>query len=142
MKLPFVGPSGGVLRHELARLGMDVDDLGLGNLWPHAKSENQKCLDKGLGALLKALQPYQNVLFLGSDCAHVFFEANVTDISGLWLPSSLLPSKNTMATTNPASLLKGGGIGEFRLALALFFGIQKRSKVRWQENLLKQMAEI
>lgn len=140
MSMPFVGRSGNVLRQELARIEIDIDDLGLGNLWQHFKNDNQKCKDRGFGALLKALQPYPQVLLLGSECSQAFFNENVTDISGLWLESRLLPGKKVMATLNPASLLMGGGIGEFRLALELFFGKQ-RKKAKWQSDLLKQMAK-
>lgn len=140
MGLPFVGKSGNVLRQELARLEIDIDELGLGNLWPHAKNDDERCLDIGLGALLRALQPYKQVLFLGSDCSQTFFNENVTNVSGLWMESKLLPNKELMATVNPASLLKGGGIGEFRLALELFFGERKRKKLKWRKDLLKQLA--
>lgn len=141
MGLPFVGRSGNVLRQELARLGIDIDDLGMGNLWYHENNESEKCRDLGLGALLRALQPFHSVLFLGSDCSRVFFNESVTNISGLWLESRLLPKKKLMATVNPASLLKGGGIGEFRLALELFFGKTERKKAKWDVNMLKQMAK-
>lgn len=141
MGMPFVGRSGNVLRQELARLEVDIDDLGLGNLWYHAQSDNQKCLDLGLGALLRALQPFSSVLFLGSECSKVFFGESVTNISSLWLESKLLPRKRLMATLNPASLLMGGGIGEFRLALEIFFDKRDRKKTKWQGKLLKSLAK-
>lgn len=141
MRLPFVGASGVVLRQELARIGQDIDELGLGTLWYHAKNDNPKCLDKSLGALIKALQPFPKVLLLGSECSQVFLNDYVTNISGLWLESPLLPGKQVMAATNPASILKGGGFGEFRLALELFFGIRVRKPLKWQKDVLLNLLK-
>jgi hypothetical protein len=127
---PFVGGANTILRQELARLGIDIDSLLTSNLWPHPQTGNPKCLDNGLGELLKTLQPVSNVLFFGSECSQVFLYENVPAISGLWMTSNLLPGKRIMVTANPSNLWNGN-IGELRLALELFFGIRTRESLKW-----------
>ena len=50
---PFSGSSGGILRTELGRMGVDVSRIRMCNLWLHAPNKNEKCLQAGLVYLLK-----------------------------------------------------------------------------------------
>jgi len=45
---PMVGAMGKVLRNELARANLDMNQIRLTNLWLHPKNENEACFNYGL----------------------------------------------------------------------------------------------
>lgn len=116
---PFVGQAGEILRTELGRLGIDLYQCRVGNLWLHACNDNRSCLAFGAGKIVEEANGKKLILLLGSDCAKYFVGKDVMGISGLTVTSDLLAVPRIIAAPNPAIVLHKG-CGEFRLALERF----------------------
>jgi uracil-DNA glycosylase family 4 len=121
---PFCGATGGVLRAELAYLGIDIKRLRICNLWLHEPSKNkaldEKCLAYSAGKVIEEAKGKKAILLIGSDTVKYFTGYSVKKVSGLCITSSYLSAPIIMAMPNPAEVFKGGGMGEVRLSLEKF----------------------
>ena len=119
--VPFVGPTGKILKAELGRVGMDFRQCRVANLWVHAPNKNEACYDFSLSIALKEAKDRKGILLLGSECAKTFLRKGVMDVSGLEVQDDceMLSAPLIMCAPNPAILFHGG-LGEFRLAMDRF----------------------
>lgn len=134
MGKPLVGRTGGVLRTELGRLGIDLNRMRKGNLWIHPpqKVKNVKaeieqkdqCLKYSADLIIQEAKGRQVILLIGSDTVKFFCDQSVMSVSGLLVTSSYLSAPMIMAMVQPATVFHGG-IGEVRLALKKFAEVAK-----------------
>lgn len=130
--LPFVGMTGKVLTTELARLGVDIRQLRVTNLWRHAKpavgatkeskAAFQACLDQMVVQALRAAKDKQAILLIGSDTVKLFASKAVSDVNGMDITGEcplLQDVPIIYASVNPATVFHGG-VGEIRFALNKF----------------------
>jgi len=117
---PLVGPTGRIMRSELAYLGMDMHQMRITNLWQHRPNKNEKCFEHGCSEAIKEAKGRKAILLVGSDTVKYFCDKGVTSVCGLQVKSPYLSAPIIYATVNPASLFKRGGVGEVRLALKKF----------------------
>lgn len=129
---PFAGPAGGVLRTELARVGIDMVQVRICNLWLHEPNKNENCLKAGYDQVLDEAKGRDAILMVGSEVVNTFTEYNVSAINGLRLDKSDHPfsAKCVMATLNPAICFHKG-VGETR------FGIEQFSKYIQEEGIIE-----
>ena len=122
--IPFVGPSGDILKEELARAGISYGQCRVTNLWLHGKKEKDEAeLAWHMGQLAAELDGRKYVLLMGSDVCSAFLgpKESVMDWSGMVVKSDYLPKsvRKAVVSPNPA-LLMHDTTGEFRLALQRF----------------------
>lgn len=120
---PFVGPSGQVLRREIAMAGMQLESCRVTNLWLHGPSKDEADYEWNREQLMAELKGKVHILLMGSDVAHAFGLPNVMSWSGMNLRHADLPKtvKTCIIAPNPALLLqRDTTIGEFRLAVTKF----------------------
>lgn len=122
---PFVGPSGGVLRTELAHIGLDMIQFSMTNLWLHKPNKNENCYKVGYDICLEMAKDKKAILLVGSDVVETFTNGyKVSEIAGLPLDLSdhKFSCKNVMAILNPAIVFKPNrGIGELRFGIESFY---------------------
>ena len=127
---PMVGNMGRVLRGELGRVGLDINQMRLTNLWKHpaqmvsakdteGQKIKEKCFQNGLEDVIKEAKGRQAILLLGSDTVSFFCNEKVSEVSGLEVQSSYLSPPLLFACVQPATVFHGG-LGEVRLALFKF----------------------
>ena len=88
---PFTGPAGGVLRKELSKLGVDLLQFRVTNLYIHepikaTKKEPDKgknCFQAGLNVCLEEAKGKQAILLVGSESVEFFTGYKVSDVNGL-----------------------------------------------------------
>jgi uracil-DNA glycosylase family 4 len=124
---PFVGCSGRILRAELDKIGVNLDDCRVTNLVNHEFPE-EGCYQSGLEQVIREAKGRKAILLLGSECSRIFLGKGVLTISGLKVESKYLSAPIVRATINPAALLSGT-VGEFRLALEKFSRALKKGKI-------------
>jgi uracil-DNA glycosylase family 4 len=124
---PFVGPSGRILRAELDKIGLNLDECRVTNLVNHEFPE-EGCYQFGLEQVIREAKGRKAILLLGSECSRIFLGKGVLTISGLVVHSKYLSAPIIRATINPAALLSGT-VGEFRCALAKFSHALKKGKI-------------
>jgi uracil-DNA glycosylase family 4 len=124
---PFCGPSGRILRAELDKIGVNLDDCRVTNLVNHEFPE-EGCYQSGLEQVIREAKGRKAILLLGSECSRIFLGKGVLTISGLVVHSKYLSAPIIRATINPAALLSGV-VGEFRLALIKFSKAIKKGKI-------------
>lgn len=133
---PLSGATGRILRAELARVGIDMYQCRITNVWMHPKIEGRSKaaraiirpeLDWHSAKMIAWIRNCRYVLLLGSDATQVFFQEAAQNISGLVLKSPLLPKTLCVAAPNPADLFYSP-LGEFRLALDKFGALVKKGK--------------
>lgn len=130
--IPFVGMTGKVLTTELARLGLDIRQFRVTNLWRHvkpavgatkeSKAAYEACLDAMIVQALRAAKDKQAILLIGSDTVKIFASKAVSDVNGMNITGecSLLQACPIIyASVNPATVFHGG-LGEIRFALEKF----------------------
>lgn len=125
---PFVGFTGKILKQELARLGMDIKQYRLANLWIHPQRKRddemyEACWNFTLQVALKELQNRKGILLLGSDCAKTFLRKGVMEIAGLRVEDDcdLFKAEVVICSPNPAVVFQPNGVvGELRFALEQF----------------------
>lgn len=125
---PFVGKSGGVFRSELARLGIDLNNLRLMNLWLHAPNKDERCWQLGYDMVLEEAKRRKSILLVGSEAVSTFTEYSVSKVCGLNV-DSLFSCKNVYAVVNPAIVFHAGGVGELRLGLKKWTDFLKEEKL-------------
>jgi len=115
---PFVGKSGRVLKTELGKLGFNLHNALLTNLWLHEKNDNEECFNTGLESLLKLGKDKELILLLGSDTVKFFTDHSVMQLAGLVIETPYFSGK-VMACPNPSSVFYGT-VGEVRMTLEKF----------------------
>ena len=101
---------------ELGRVGLDMRQMRLCNLWLHPKNKNEDCLKHGLENAVKEARGRKVILLIGSDTVKQFCNEKVSEVSGLKVESSYLSAPLIFACVQPATVFHGG-IGEVRLSL-------------------------
>lgn len=117
--IPFCGPTGDILRAELARVGIPIQRVRLTNLWLHEKDEKGCDLKWHLNRLSKEISASRIALLMGSDLAKALFNCGIMDISGLEMKHQLFPKTRLFMSPNPADAMREP-VGELRLALSRF----------------------
>lgn len=120
---PLVGRTGTVLRMELARVGVDLNRMRLTNLWLHPKLKPkdvtyQDCFDYGFEEAVKEAKGRKLILLIGADAVKTFTGYNVSEVTGLVVPSKYLSAK-VMCMVQPTTVFKES-LGEVRLSLKKF----------------------
>lgn len=118
---PFVGPSGALLRAELLRVGIHLENCRVTNIWRHDPirgSDEVAILEYAwhLQNALEAVAKCKIVLLLGSVATDPILGEKVSNIAGKWTESESLPNAKIIAAPNPAAALRGT-IGEIRRAI-------------------------
>lgn len=121
--------AGKILRKELERVGVSINQLSICNLWLHEPTKDENCFQAGYNNVLDEAKGKKAVLLVGSDTVSTFTEYKVSDVSGLQVDSSVLSAPIIYASVNPA-LASHRGLGEVR------FAIEKFVHRLEQENLL------
>lgn len=117
---PFVGKTGEILRIELQRVGLSLDEFRLTNLWGHDPMPAEESYH--LRALIKEANRHKLVLLMGSDVVRKMTGLNVSEVSGMSVRSRYIGrGTKLMASFNPAIVFKEGStVGELRLAIERF----------------------
>lgn len=124
--VPWIGEAGGILRSELARVGIQMEACRIGNLWLHYSTKDCD-LEYHKKVAIKELRGRSCVLMMGSTMAGVFYDDAISDISGLRVRSKLLPAEVVqIASVNPAEALTRP-MGEVRLAVERFADAARKS---------------
>ena len=124
---PFTGPAGGVLRKELSKLGVDLLQFRVTNLYIHepikaTKKEPDKgknCFQAGLDACLEEAKGKKAILLVGSESVEFFTGYKVSDVNGLQVESPMLSAPIIYASVNPAIVFHKS-LGELRFAVTNF----------------------
>ena len=119
--VPWTGPAGDILKKELRRVGIQYEKCRATNLWQHAK-DNVTCTISGhWQRTISELQSRRAVLLMGSDVAKHFLGLAVSDVTGTFVKSDLLPKSVEVALMmyNPAICLHDR-LGETRLGITRF----------------------
>lgn len=121
---PFVGKSGGILRNELSRLGVDLDRLRLCNLWLHTPNNLIGCLQQSMDVVREEAKGKRIVLLIGSEPSRAFVGYGDTEVNGLVLKSEHFECP-VVVCVQPVSVFHGG-VGELRFALKNFVDEAKK----------------
>lgn len=116
---PFSGATGGVLRTELGRLGADMSQFRITNLWLHKPNHNEDCLKYSVEQVIKEAKGKQAILLIGSDTVKYFCDKKVSQVNGLEVKSDYLSAPLIMACIQPATVFHSM-VGELRFALKRF----------------------
>lgn len=116
---PFSGATGGILRTELGKLGIDLSSIRTMNMWMHLPNKNEKCLEYGVQQVIKEAKGKQAILLIGSDTVKYFCDLKVHNVNGLEVKSNLFSAPLIMACVQPATVFHGT-LGELRLSLKKF----------------------
>lgn len=113
--------AGAIFRKELAKVGIDMNKLRVGNLWLHEVNDDERCQQLGYETALEEAKGKSAILLVGSDVVEKFTNYKVSDVSGLQVDSAILSAPVIYAMVNPALALQPGrGIGEVRHAIQKF----------------------
>jgi uracil-DNA glycosylase len=128
MELPR---SGDVLKDELTRVGLSLNQFLLTNLWRHQKDEKECDLNLHLDHLVTLFKDRTHVLLMGSDVTQALLGVKVNVVSGLQVQVPGFKKVKFWVSPNP-SLAMSQPIGELRLAFQRFaddlLGDVKRKK--------------
>lgn len=116
---PFSGATGGVLRAELAKLGADLSQFRIANMWLHKPNHNEDCLKYSIEQVIKEAKGKEAILLIGSDTVKYFCDKKVSQINGLEVKSDYLSAPLIMCCIQPAIVFHSV-IGELRFALKRF----------------------
>jgi uracil-DNA glycosylase family 4 len=125
---PFVGATGGVLRAELSRVGVDMGKIRITNLWLHEPNKKQECLDYGAQKAIEESKNKKVILLIGSDTCKYFCDCSVEGWNGLLVESAWFPNAKVMASVQPAIAFHSG-LGEVRFALKNFADLLMKEKL-------------
>lgn len=118
---PFIGPTGKVFKAELRRVGIEYALCRVTNIWLHPPTKNEFCLKAGIDIALDEAKGKQAILLVGSECARLFLDKGVMEVSGLQVESQMLSAPIIFAMPNPALVFQPNrGVGEIRFALKNF----------------------
>ena len=116
---PFSGATGGVLRTELGKLGIDLSRMRIANLWLHLLNHNEECLKYSATQVIKEAKGKEAILLIGSDTVKYFCDKKVSQVNGLEVKSNYLSAPIIMALIQPATVFHGC-VGEMRFGLKRF----------------------
>ena len=116
---PFSGATGTVLRTELAKMGMDLSQFRIANLWIHKPNHNEECLNYSVTQCIKEAKNKEAILLIGSDTVKYFSGKKVSQVNGLEVKSDYLSAPIIMALIQPATVFHGC-VGELRFGLKQF----------------------
>ena len=111
--------SGDILKDELNRVGISIQQALLTNLWQHQKDEKGCDLSLHLNQLVTLFKDRTHVLLMGSDVTQALIGEKVGAVSGLQVKVPGFAKVRFWVSPNP-SLVMSQPIGEFRLALSRF----------------------
>lgn len=111
--------AGKVFRKELARVGLDLSQFRVMNLWMHEPNKNEECYKLGYSAVLDEAKNKKAILLVGSEVCEAFTKYKVGDVAGLQVDSPILSCPIIYAMPNPAMVFHKG-IGEIRLSIEKF----------------------
>ncbi len=119
--IPFIGEAGLILLKEMQRVGIDQRQCRFTNLWLHAPSKDQRCIDFCYDALEKEMEGRKGLIFMGSELSKLYLNDSVIDWAGLDITRhSLIEIPDftgwMMIMPNPA-LAMHQAHGEIRLSL-------------------------
>lgn len=132
---PWVGTTGGVLKWELMRVGIDFDKCRVTNLWLHEPIDKPPKtrpnplypleLDWHRSQLKQEARGKAGILAMGASTSKLFFGRSIDDITGCRVQSRHLPDANfIIACYNPAVVFHSV-VGEVRLAIRRFAELAK-----------------
>ena len=125
--VPFSGEAGGILKYELSRLGVNLWDCSLTNLYLHTKNKDSQCFEEGVKSLTLEMAG-RKCLLMGAEVANYFGYA-VNDVSGLVVTSPLFPkSVQWVMMANSPGIVLHRPLGEFRLAIEKYVRFCKQEK--------------
>jgi uracil-DNA glycosylase family 4 len=116
---PLVGKTGSVLRSELGRVGLDMRQMRLCNLWLHPNNKNEDCKNYGKQKVMDEVKGRKVILLIGSDAVKEFCNENVSEVSGLEVKSPYFSAPLVFACVQPTTVWHGG-LGEVRLSIQKF----------------------
>lgn len=116
---PFSGATGAVLRTELAKLGVDLSQMRITNLWLHIPNHNEDCLKYSVEQVIKEAKGKEAILLIGSDTVKYFTDKKVSQVNGLIVKSDYLSAPLILACVQPATVFHGCP-GELRFGLKRF----------------------
>jgi len=122
---PFVGPTGQLLHHELARVGIVWTQAVASNLWMHARPKKKAECDAEIAwhkeQLIKLLDGVEAVFLMGAENLQVWAGCSVMDVCGLEVEVPEFPDsvQIVVASVNPAYALRNP-VGELRFAIREF----------------------
>ena len=111
--------AGKILRKELERCGVSLNDFRICNLWLHEPTKNENCFKAGFDNVLDEAKGKQAILLVGSETVSTFTGYKVSDVTGLQVDSNVLSAPIIYASVNPA-LAQHRSLGEVRLAIEKF----------------------
>ena len=117
---PFTGHTGRILRKELSKLGVDLLQFRVTNLWLHIPNKKDECFEYCRDVCLDEAKGKQAILLVGSETTSYFTGYNVSDVNGLQVDSPMLSAPIIYAMYNPAILFHKNAVGEIRFALNRF----------------------
>jgi uracil-DNA glycosylase family 4 len=128
--IPFIGPTGKILRGEFLRQGIDIGSMIRTNLWlhyyPKRIADREPCEDWHVEQLIKTIDGCRAVMLMGRYCTRRFLGVGTLEVTGTRVR---IPEFGkgviTIASVNPAICLKGT-MGEFRLAVERFIKIAEK----------------
>lgn len=121
--------AGRVLRKEMERVGLSLQDFRGAYLWLHEPNKSENCWQAGYDNILDEAKGKKAILLLGADVVETFTSYKVSDVSGLRVESSLLSAPLIVASVSP-SLSLARTIGEVR------FAVSQWKKYLEMENLI------
>jgi uracil-DNA glycosylase family 4 len=140
MHVPWVGDSGDVMKAELGRVGLSLDQVRSTHLWLHQVAsgpEKKAELDFHFSRMLAQIETAKYVLLCGAELATLMFGHKISQINGLvyreldkeapiqWLKKGQV----AVAAFNPATCLNPNGVvGDFRLAIQRFADAIQRGR--------------
>lgn len=113
--IPFTGKTGGVLKAELRRVGLDYSQFRVTNLWKHIPNKNPKCLEDGAQSAIIEAKGKKLILLIGSEAVKFFCNVSVEGYNGLIISSSYL-SAPVMVCVQPTTVFHGS-VGEIRTTI-------------------------
>ena len=129
--VPFVSRVGTIMKQQLARLGYDLSQFCVCNLWQHAPDRivkkmpiynNPKCTEYGKKIVITEAKKKKLILLVGSNVTKTFLAKNVSELNGMIVNDYLkfdFSAPVVMAMYKP-SIVFHGCAGEVILALKNF----------------------
>jgi len=121
--------AGKILRKELERVGLSINDFRVMHLWKHEPNKLEECWQDGFDTVLSEAKGKKAILLIGADAVEAFTGYKVSDVSGLRVDSSILSAPLIMAMVSPG-LAMSRSVGEVR------HGITKWQQALEKENLI------
>lgn len=118
--------AGYILRKELERVGLSINDFRVTHLWLHEPNKSEDCFKIGYDTVLDEAKGKKAILLVGAEATEIFTGYKVSEVSGLQVDSSLLSCPNIMAMVSPA------------LAMSRVVGEVRNGVLKWKNMLDKE----